>query len=93
MIGRGLRGAKNGGSDRCLILNVRATITNFDKALAFSKLDWLWNWCCRLFFVEGTFVVVSGPFETACSCRLGAMRMDMSHLMLAQGGGKSRDAD
>ena len=43
MIGRGLRGVKNGGNDRCLILNVQDNITNFKRALAFSELDWLWN--------------------------------------------------
>ena len=42
MIGRGLRGVKNGGNDRCLILNVRDNITNFQQALAFADLDWLW---------------------------------------------------
>ena len=42
MIGRGLRGPLNGGEDRCLILNVRDNIENFDRALAFSELDWLW---------------------------------------------------
>ena len=42
MIGRGLRGVKNGGNDRCLILNVRDNIKNFQQALAFSDLDWLW---------------------------------------------------
>ena len=42
MIGRGLRGSENGGEDRCLILNVRDNIENFDRALAFSELDWLW---------------------------------------------------
>ena len=42
MIGRGLRGPLNGGDDRCLILNVRDNIENFDRALAFSGLEWLW---------------------------------------------------
>ena len=42
MIGRGLRGPLNGGDDRCLILNVQDNIENFDRALAFSELDWLW---------------------------------------------------
>ena len=42
MIGRGLRGIKNGGNERCLILNVRDNIENFQKKLAFSDLDWLW---------------------------------------------------
>ncbi len=43
MIGRGLRGIKNGGNDRCLILNVRDNIQNFGRDLAFSDLDWLWD--------------------------------------------------
>ena len=42
MIGRGMRGIKNGGNDRCLVLNVQDNIWNFDRALAFTKLDWLW---------------------------------------------------
>ena len=42
MIGRGLRGIRNGGNDRCLILNVRDNIENFERKLAFSDLDWLW---------------------------------------------------
>ena len=42
MIGRGLRGVKNGGNDRCLILNVQDNITNYRRKLAFSALDWLW---------------------------------------------------
>ena len=42
MIGRGLRGPKNGGGERCLILDVRDNIENFGRELAFSKLDGLW---------------------------------------------------
>ncbi len=42
MIGRGLRGPKNGGDERCLILNVEDNIENFEGKLAFSDLDWLW---------------------------------------------------
>ena len=42
MIGRGLRGVKNGGNDQCLILNVRDNIANFQRRLAFTDLDWLW---------------------------------------------------
>ena len=42
MIGRGLRGVKNGGNDRCLILNVEDNIENFEGRLAFSDLGWLW---------------------------------------------------
>ncbi len=43
MIGRGLRGPRNGGNDRCLIVNVRDNIENFNRELAFSGLDWLWG--------------------------------------------------
>ena len=42
MIGRGLRGIKNGGNNRCLILNVEDNIENYAGRLAFSDLDWLW---------------------------------------------------
>lgn len=42
MIGRGLRGVKNGGNERCLVLNVNDNILNFGQDLAFSALDWLW---------------------------------------------------
>ena len=42
MIGRGMRGKRNGGNDRCLVLNVRDNIQQFDRALAFTELDWLW---------------------------------------------------
>ena len=42
MIGRGLRGVKNGGNDQCLILNVEDNIENFEQKLAFTELDWLW---------------------------------------------------
>ena len=43
MIGRGLRGIKNGGNDRCLILDVNDNIVNFERNLAFTELDWLWD--------------------------------------------------
>ena len=42
MIGRGLRGPKNGGSERCLVINVQDNIDNFNRQLAFADLDWLW---------------------------------------------------
>ena len=42
MIGRGLRGPRNGGTERCLIINVQDNIDNFERKLAFSDLDWLW---------------------------------------------------
>ena len=43
MIGRGLRGVRNGGNQRCLILNVEDNILNYEGRLAFSELDWLWD--------------------------------------------------
>lgn len=43
MIGRGLRGPKNGGNERCLIINVEDNIRGFGRELAFSGLDWLWD--------------------------------------------------
>ncbi len=42
MIGRGLRGVRNGGNERCLVLNVKDNILNFGQDLAFTELDWLW---------------------------------------------------
>ena len=42
MIGRGLRGPKNGGNERCLILNVEDNIENYREQLAFTELEWLW---------------------------------------------------
>ncbi|MFE7755419.1 DEAD/DEAH box helicase [Streptomyces sp. NPDC057429] len=43
MIGRGLRGPKNGGKENCLILNVRDNITNYGEKLAFTEFEYLWN--------------------------------------------------
>lgn len=43
MVGRGLRGPKNGGKDTCLILDVKDNITNFDKHLAFTEFEHLWK--------------------------------------------------
>ncbi|MFE5049107.1 DEAD/DEAH box helicase [Streptomyces sp. NPDC056637] len=43
MIGRGLRGPKNGGKETCLILNVSDNITNFDTQLAFNQFEHLWS--------------------------------------------------
>ena len=42
MFGRGLRDPENGGGERRLVLNVCDNIENFDRALAFSDLEWLW---------------------------------------------------
>ncbi|MFG2477156.1 DEAD/DEAH box helicase [Streptomyces fagopyri] len=43
MIGRGLRGPKNGGEPTCLILNVSDNISNFDTQLAFTQFEHLWS--------------------------------------------------
>ncbi|MFD1935160.1 DEAD/DEAH box helicase family protein [Nonomuraea mangrovi] len=43
MIGRGLRGPKNGGNEVCLILDVRDNITNFGAELAFTQFEHLWS--------------------------------------------------
>ncbi|MFH8724053.1 sacsin N-terminal ATP-binding-like domain-containing protein [Streptomyces termitum] len=43
MIGRGLRGPRNGGKDTCLILNVSDNIENFDTRLAFTQFEHLWS--------------------------------------------------
>jgi superfamily II DNA or RNA helicase len=43
MIGRGLRGPRNGGEETCLILDVKDNITNYQKELAFTGLDHLWE--------------------------------------------------
>ncbi|OUS94596.1 sacsin N-terminal ATP-binding-like domain-containing protein [Rhodococcus sp. NCIMB 12038] len=43
MVGRGLRGPKNGGKDTCLILDVRDNITNYDNNLAFTEFEHLWE--------------------------------------------------
>ncbi|MFJ3904156.1 DEAD/DEAH box helicase [Streptomyces sp. NPDC090025] len=43
MIGRGLRGPRNGGKDTCLILNVGDNIANFDTQLAFNQFEHLWS--------------------------------------------------
>ncbi|WP_439664091.1 sacsin N-terminal ATP-binding-like domain-containing protein [Lentzea sp. HUAS TT2] len=43
MIGRGLRGPKNGGKETCLILDVKDNITNYHKAITFTGFDHLWD--------------------------------------------------
>lgn len=43
MIGRGLRGTLNGGSERCLILDVADNVINFENQLAFTELEELWE--------------------------------------------------
>ena len=43
MIGRGLRGPKNGGKEECLIVDVEDNVVNFDGLLAFRGFDYLWG--------------------------------------------------
>ncbi|RFU42349.1 DEAD/DEAH box helicase [Actinomadura logoneensis] len=43
MIGRGLRGPRNGGEKRCQILDVSDNIENFGKSLAFTGFEGLWG--------------------------------------------------
>lgn len=43
MIGRGLRGPKNGGKDVCLIVNVEDNIAQYGEQLAFRDFEYLWN--------------------------------------------------
>ncbi|WP_344241966.1 DEAD/DEAH box helicase [Actinocorallia libanotica] len=43
MIGRGLRGPKNGGKETCRILDVRDNIANYDRKLAFTEFEYLWK--------------------------------------------------
>ena len=34
---------RNGGSERCLVINVQDNIDNFNREVAFADLDWLWT--------------------------------------------------
>jgi superfamily II DNA or RNA helicase len=43
MVGRGLRGPKNGGTEECLVVNVKDTFTQFDRNLAYTEFDYLWT--------------------------------------------------
>ena len=43
MIGRGLRGPLNGGSDEVLIVNVKDNFDQFGDQLAFTEFDYLWS--------------------------------------------------
>ncbi|WP_127360887.1 DEAD/DEAH box helicase [Actinacidiphila soli] len=43
MIGRGLRGPRNGGEPTCLILNLADNIKNYKEKLAFTEFDYLWS--------------------------------------------------
>jgi superfamily II DNA or RNA helicase len=43
MVGRGLRGPKNRGSDRCLVVNLEDTIENVDVDLAYRGFTQYWG--------------------------------------------------
>ncbi|MDP9934755.1 superfamily II DNA or RNA helicase [Paenarthrobacter nicotinovorans] len=43
MVGRGLRGPKNRGSDRCLVVNLEDTIANVDVDLAYRGFTQYWR--------------------------------------------------
>jgi superfamily II DNA or RNA helicase len=43
MIGRGLRGPRNGGKPRCLIVNVADNIRQYGEELAFHRFEHLWR--------------------------------------------------
>lgn len=43
MIGRGLRGPLNGGSQEVLIVNVKDNLDQYGDKLAFTQLDYLWK--------------------------------------------------
>lgn len=43
MIGRGLRGPRNGGKERCLIVNVRDNWITYGEKLAFYEFERLWQ--------------------------------------------------
>ena len=43
MIGRGLRGPKNGGKEECLIVNVADNILQYGNDLAFRQFEYLWK--------------------------------------------------
>ncbi len=42
MVGRGLRGPKNGGKEECLVVNVEDTFGQFGESLAYKEFDHLW---------------------------------------------------
>ncbi|WP_162943769.1 DEAD/DEAH box helicase [Arthrobacter celericrescens] len=43
MIGRGLRGPRNGGSEEVLIVNVKDNLDQYGHKLAFTQFDYLWR--------------------------------------------------
>jgi superfamily II DNA or RNA helicase len=43
MIGRGLRGPLNGGTEECLIVNVKDNVRQYGEELAFREFEHLWS--------------------------------------------------
>lgn len=43
MVGRGLRGPLNGGTDTCLLVNVADNVLQYGERLAFHDFDYLWS--------------------------------------------------
>ena len=43
MIGRGLRGPRNGGSEEVLIVNVKDNLDQYGEKLAFTEFEYLWD--------------------------------------------------
>ena len=43
MVGRGLRGPKNGGKEECLIINVEDNLAQYGEKLAFTQFEYLWS--------------------------------------------------
>lgn len=43
MVGRGLRGPLNGGTQECLVVNMVDTFTQFDRSLAYTEFNYLWT--------------------------------------------------
>ena len=43
MIGRGLRGPRNGGTETCLVVNVADNLRQFGEELAFRRFEYLWE--------------------------------------------------
>jgi superfamily II DNA or RNA helicase len=43
MIGRGLRGPVNGGTEECLIVNVEDNVAQYGEQLAFREFEHLWR--------------------------------------------------
>lgn len=42
MVGRGLRGPKNGGKEECLVVNIADTFAQFGHSLAYKQFNYLW---------------------------------------------------